>query len=163
VSGLFITKEFKFMTIIAERLMKLNTPSNIENYEKYRDKCIRLAQQKYNNIGWRSDEKSYAWLRLKISELGPTMTCMGDYDDASPYPGHTLYMSEDFSQMALKDEDGKIWDYTKDETSAMRECSLKEFQRIHHIKINFEGRIKDGKEKGKHTGRSNKEKVKRTR
>jgi hypothetical protein len=162
VSGFFNTKEYVFMEKLRYRLCELNTKKNYDRYKEYLEKCKAIAKESYNNIGSREDD-DYAWAKFDESKFGVFMISMGDHDDASFYPGHTLYFAEDFSKMSLKDEAGNVWAYSESETKEIKNCTIKELQKIHQIKCKFEGEILSGKKKGKPISKRDKEKAIRNR
>lgn len=162
IQDFFDTKEYRFMDTLRIRLLELHTQNNFEIYKSYLGSCMELSKKKYNNIGWREDQKRYAWDSTDDSDFGVTMICMGDYDDASFYPGHILYFAEDFSKMSLKDDKGNVWKYDEKETDEIKNCSIKDMQKIHRFKIGFEGKLLSGNEKGEYPSYTDKAKAKFT-
>ncbi len=128
-----------------DRLNLLNTDKNRKVFDKYRENCIALAKEEYNNVGWREDTKTYAWDKTPTD--CPNMIPFGGYDELSFYPGQKLWVAEDFSRFVLKDEEGTFYIYNKEEVDSVRDLSLKEVQKVHKIKMEFEGRILGAEER----------------
>jgi len=157
MANFFSSPEFKFLKKLREHLEGLNTENNYNKYRKHLNLCRKVCKSKYGNIGWRQDLEDYGWAVYDENKFGRRMVCLGGFDELSFYPGHTIYMAEDLKSMALKDENGKIIRYTEEETDEIRNCSIYELQKIHKIKIKFEGDILSGEEKRKHfTGQNKK-------
>jgi len=142
MSSFFKTKEYKFLNKIKDYLLILNTKKNYSIYEEHLAVCKKLASEKYNNVGWREEEGRYNWDSVKRTDFPDTMTSLGDESGMSFYPGKTLYMSEDFTSMALKGDDGRVVHYTKEETASVKHMSIKELRVLHDIKMQYEGIVK---------------------
>lgn len=141
MSAFFHTPEYKFLIELQGRLKILNTEKNHEIYMNHIQTCIKLVKEKYDNVGWREDLKSYAW--VLSADIGPIMT-----EAESFYPGFRFYMSEDCMTWAMKcEKTGEVYRYTPVETDQLRRKSIKELQKIHYIKVTTGGTILDGEAK----------------
>lgn len=143
----FKTPEFRFFKKIKQHVEVINTQKNVDVYIKYLDKCKAIAKDKYKNIGWREDTKSYAWDKLDLSTIGPILINCGDENGLSFYPGATIFMSEDLLHWVLKHNDNTVVRYTPEETNSLREKSIKQLREIHEVKKNFEGKVLNDDEK----------------
>ena len=159
----FDSPEFKFLKKLRDHLEKLNTENNYDKYQKHLDLCRNAAKERYDNIGWREDLGDYAWAIYDESKFGKRMVCLGDFNDVSFYPGQTLYMSQDFTCMSLKDQSGKVWKYTEEETREIKDYDINSLKKIHNVKTEFEGSIISGDEKREFVAKHNQEKIKRFR
>ena len=143
MSTFFRDKDFILFKRVSSRMKYLNTDKNYKNYIRIKETCIQKAKNLYNNIGYREEENSYSWAK---TDMGPRMIDLGDYKNGfSFYPGHHLYVTEDFNTWVLKQkETNEITVYSDEETDAFREKSIKELQKIHVIKKKFQGTVVNG-------------------
>lgn len=142
----FETKEYITLIKIRDRLRILNTENNREIYAQYLKKCRLLANDSYKNIGWREDTETYAW--ESFDDIGPPMIHLGDYQSGASFmPGWNIYMAEDYSAMILKNDKGDCVFYNQNELKHIESLPTNEIQKIHKIKMMFEGEI-NGCQKG---------------
>ena len=161
MSGLFKTNEFRFLKKIQKHLEILNTKKNMDVYNEYLQKCIKLAKTKYNNIGWREGSQSYVWGVLDEKIIGPEMINFGDDKDGmSFYPDSSLFMSKDTKYWSVKHSDGVVVKYSPEETKELKNMSVEKLRSIHYIKKSFEGEILSEEAKREPDCKQNKKKFK---
>ena len=166
MSAFFHTREFIFFKELQIRVSELNTENNYKKYKEILNVCKKIALENHQNIGWTNG--IYSWvnndLHNKIEESASDfLVCLGDEDGLSFYPGHTLYMNEKRTRMALKDGYGKVCNYTEEETAELKSTSIKNLKKIHDAKLKFEGRVLNSEEKREYISRQDKEAAKSKR
>lgn len=153
MSAFLKTPQYLFLQKLRVRLQALNTQNNYKKYKEHLNSCKILSKDKYKNIGWRDDLDDYAWAVFDESKFGPNMTCFGGFDEFSFYPTHILYMSGDLKTWVLKAPNGKIWTYNPEETKELQKFSVAKLQKIHEIKMTFDGTVLSGEERRDKAGR----------
>ena len=71
MSSFFETKEYKTLKKIVSRMKITTTLKNMVLYTKYLGICLKLAEQKYDNVGYDKLSQSYKWVDSLFDVLPP--------------------------------------------------------------------------------------------
>ena len=148
MTNFFQTNEFRTLIKIRERLCVLNTTKNRDAYKETLLSCKKLCADSFGSIGFNKVTKVYDWEKFDISLIGPDMDDMGDFETGMSYaPGWKLYLAVNGERMTLTRGSEAI-SYEKEELDYIKDKSINQMQKIHVVKIQFEGTVgKFGTEK----------------
>ena len=143
MTNFFQTKEFLTLIKIRERLCVLNTSKNRDAYKDTLLACKKLCADSFGSIGFNKTTGVYDWEKFDISLIGPDMDDMGDFETGMSYaPGWKLYLATNGERVTLTHGSEAI-SYENEELDFIRDKSIKQMNKIHMVKIQFEGTVGD--------------------
>ena len=131
------SKEYLKYAKCGERLKIMNTKKNYETFKKYWMEAMFLCQDQYQNFGWDEEKRRYSWDKYTDDVFGPSL--------ARAYTnlfGQEFYVDVKGTMAMFRSPiEKKYYTYNKDELDELDGCDFDKLQKIHNLKMEFDGEI----------------------